>query len=81
MKQSNINPDGLYTLEQVGNITNAGYMNCWRWANKGLLPTNRFGNMHMVKGIDLINTMHRWLLREIELDLPRRGSVELVATK
>jgi len=82
MKQSSINPNGLYTLEEVGAITGAGYINVWRWAKKGVLRTTRFGNMHMVRGIDLLNTMHKWQRREIELDRPRVGSMnELVAAR
>lgn len=82
MRQANINPNGLYTIEQAGALTGAGYYNVYRWARKGILLTTRFGNAYVVKGSDLLDTMRKWQRREIELDRPRVGSMnELVAAK
>jgi hypothetical protein len=82
MRQAKISPNGLYTIEQVGALTGVGYYNAYRWATKGILPTTRFGRAYMVRGIDLLYTMYKWERQEIELDMPRHGSVnELVAAK
>jgi excisionase family DNA binding protein len=82
MRQAQIDPDGLYTIQQVGDLTAVGYFNAYRWARRGTLPTVRFGRAFVVKGSDLLDTMGKWQRKEIDLDMPRFGSVrELVAAR
>ncbi len=80
MKQIAIAPNRLFTLQEAADLTGVGYDNMWRWIQRGHLRTTRFGRAYVIAGNDLLTTLAKWQRKEIELDMPRHGSVnELVA--
>lgn len=77
-----VEPDRLYTLYEVWELTRASYTNCRRWVNAGKQRASRLGDMLVVCGSDLLQTLAEYEAGKIELEAPRFGSIrQLVAAK
>lgn len=77
MRNAVIEADRLYTVPEIDALTNAGYHNIRRWIQRGLLRATRIGAAHAISGSDLHYTLARWQRSEIELDMPRHGSIKV----
>jgi hypothetical protein len=77
MQNTTIQANRLYTVPEIGVLTGAGYHNIRRWIQRGLLRATRIGAAHAISGSDLSDTLARWQRSEIELDMPRHGSIKV----
>ncbi len=73
MNTDMINPDRIFSVLEVGELTGAGRFNVLRWIHKGQLPAIRRSNFFLIYGRDLLDTLAREKAGEFKLDWSRSG--------